>query len=110
MIDKPLPMSRPVGPPVQSATSITQSFTKEGQVQSPARRTSTISNQNEPSLMNWSFTHSSPKHQQETANPAAMGDSVQSWLQAMMQQQQQAEGEQYVLAEYVTPFSFSSFT
>ena len=119
MIDKPAAMSRPVGPPIQSAVSSIQTFTREVQGQSPVRKASSISNHNEPSPVGRSITHPSPKHQRDNSNTAQMGEAVQgtlaaaaiaSWLQAMQQQhqhQQQGDGnQQFILAEYVMPYPF----
>ncbi|KAF8431260.1 hypothetical protein BGX38DRAFT_1229437 [Terfezia claveryi] len=121
MIDKPAVISRLVGPPILSAGAIIQTFTREVQAQSPVRRASSISNHNEPSPVGRSITHPSPKHQRDNSNTAPMGEAVQgplaaaaiaSWLQAMMHQQQQQQGDgdqQFILAELIQNASYTHY-
>lgn len=108
MIDKLPTTSRPVVPPIHSATSVNQPHVKDGE--SPRRRASTISDHNELSPVgkgNAALTQSSPIHHQEnivSQGPMAAA-AISSWLQAMMQQQGETSGEQqFALAEYVQPY------
>lgn len=109
MIDKLPTASRPVVPQIHSATSANQPHGKDGE--SPRRRASTISDNNEPSPVgkgSAALTQPSPMHHQEdivSQGPVAAA-AISSWLQAMMQQQAETSGEQqFALAEYVQTLS-----